>query len=182
MSTATRPTTAAELMAMGEDAPYELIRGVLHEVTPKKLVHAMVSSRLAKHLVCYSDEHLAGEVLVGEGGLHPGEHPDTVLVSDVAFTRAERMSPKEERPQFGRVPPDVVVEVRSPPNTAEEIEHKVAAYLRGGVPLVWVADTERETVAAYTPDGGVQVYRAGEGIDEGEVLPGFRMPVAELFA
>jgi len=182
MSTTTKLITAAELMAMGEDAPYELIRGVLHEVTPTKLVHAIVSGRFAKHLVRYSDKHLSGEVLVGEGGLHLEEHPDTVLVPDVAFIRAERMPPKEERQQFGRVPPDVVVEVRSPSNTTGEIERKVAAYLRAGVPLVWVADTERETVAAHTLDGGVRVYRVGEALDGGEVLPGFRVPVAELFA
>jgi Uma2 family endonuclease len=75
----------------------------------------------------------------------------------------------------------VVVEVRSPSNTRQEIERKLAVYLAAGVPLVWIADTHRETITAHTPAGGMRIYEVGEDLDGGDVLPGFRVPVVEFF-
>ena len=182
MSTATKLMTIEEYEALvGEDAPYELIRGVLYETMPTKFVHAVVAGRFVAALVRYSDTSIPGRILVGEGGFFLERDPDTLIIPDVAFMREERIPPTEERGDWGRIPPDVVVEVRSPSNTRQEIERKLAVYLAAGVPLVWIADTRHETATAYTQDGRVRVYRVGEDLDGGEVLPGFRVPVAEFF-
>jgi Uma2 family endonuclease len=181
MSVATKLVTADELMAMGGDAPYELIQGVLYEVTPTKFVHMVVAGNFVNHLVLYSNATLPGRVLVGEGGFRLESNPDSVIAPDVAFMRAERVPPKSNRDDWGRVPPDAVVEVLSPSNTKAEVDRKVGVYRRAGVPLIWVANTRRETITAYTRDGRVRVYRVGEDLDGGEVLPGFRVPVAAFF-
>jgi Uma2 family endonuclease len=181
MSTTTKPVTIEDYEALGEGAPFELIRGVLYEVAATKFVHVVVSGRFAKYLLRYSDAAMPGDVLVGEGGLALERDPDSLIISDVAFVRAERLPPKQERKDWIRIPPDVVVEVKSPSNTRQEIARKLAVYLAAGVPLVWIADTDRETIAAHTPDGRVRVYRVGEDLDGGDVLPGFRVPVTAFF-
>jgi Uma2 family endonuclease len=181
MSITTKPVTIEDYEALDEDAHFELIRGELYEVAATKYVQILVSGRFAECLVRYSDAAMPGEVLVGEGGFALEDDPDSLIIPDVAFIREERLPPKEMRQDWTRVPPDAVVEVKSPSNTRQEIERKLAVYLAAGVRLVWVADTDQETIAAYAPDGSSRVYRVGEELDGGDVLPGFRVPVAELF-
>jgi Uma2 family endonuclease len=181
MSTATKLVTIEGYEALGENAPYELIRGELHEVAATKFIHMIVAGAFATWLGVYSVRSLPGRVLVGEGGFALEKNPDTLIIPDVAFILQERLPPQQQRRDWARIPPDVAVEVKSPSNTWVEIERKVAVYLAAGVRLVWVADTDRETVTAYTPDGRVRVFAVGEDLDGGDVLPGFRVPVAEFF-
>jgi Uma2 family endonuclease len=180
-TTTTKPVTIEDYEALGENAPYELIRGVLYEVAATKYRHVIVAGRFTKAFGRYSESTLPGEVLVGEAGLALEENPDSLIVPDVAFVRAERVLPKEQQGDWIRNPPDAVVEVRSPSNTRREIARKVEVYLAADVPLVLVADTDDETISAHKPDGRVRVYRVGEDLDGGDVLPGFRVPVAEIF-
>jgi Uma2 family endonuclease len=180
-TTETRPVTIEDYEALGENAPYELIRGVLYETMPTKFVHALVAGRFARFFGRYADSVLPGEVIAGEGGFVLEEDPDSLLAPDVAFIRAERLPPGRARDDWIRIPPDAAVEVKSPSNTRAEIARKVEVYLAAGVPLVLVADTDDETVSANSADGQVRVYRVGDVLDGGGVLPGFRVPVAEIF-
>jgi Uma2 family endonuclease len=144
-------------------------------------MHALVAGRFARFFGRYADSTLPGEIIVGEGGFVLEEDPDSLLAPDVAFIRTERLLPYRGRNDWIRIPPDVAVEVKSPSNTRAEIARKVEVYLAAGVPLVLVADTDDETISAHTPDGRVRVYRVGDDLDGGDVLPGFRVPVAEFF-
>src|SRR5215216_283147 len=105
MSAATKLVTIEEYEALGEDAPYELIRGVLYETMPTKFVHAAVAGQFVRHLFLAAASAVSGEVLVGNGGFHLGDDPDSVVVPDVAFIRAERIPPRNEWDRFCRVPP-----------------------------------------------------------------------------
>jgi hypothetical protein len=48
-------------------------------------------------------------------------------------------------------------------------------------PLIWVIDPERRTVMIIAGDAPVRWVRADDTLDGGEVVPGFRCRVAELF-
>jgi len=179
--------TPAQLMsiddyeALGEDAPFELIRGELHAVAATKYIHMIVTGAFTGFLFIYSRTMLPGKVLSGEGGFLLESNPDTLIVPDVAFIRAERLPPKSANNDWARIAPDVAVEVKSPSHTRAEIARKVAVYLGAGVRLVWVADTDLETITAYFVDGRVRVYRKGDILDGDDILPGFSVPVAEIF-
>jgi Uma2 family endonuclease len=58
----------------------------------------------------------------------------------------------------------------------------MALYRRAGVPLVWWIYPERRAVVVFR--AGQQAAELGKGdeLDGGEVLPGFRLLVAEIFA
>ena len=47
--------------------------------------------------------------------------------------------------------------------------------------MVWLIYPEQRMVEVYTPDGDVEILFEGDMIDGGEVLPGFSMPVTEVF-
>jgi Uma2 family endonuclease len=181
MSVTTRLSTAEDLAAPGDDSHFELIRGELRERLATKLLHGKVAGRFHTYLGVYSLEVLPGEVIHGETGYHLEDDPDSVVTPDVSFIRRERMPPDDALDSFSRVAPDVAVEVRSPSNTQRDIEEKIVIYLGAGVRLVLVAYPDTKEIEAHRTDGSVRTYRVGEVLDGGDVLPGFRVPVAAFF-
>ncbi len=182
MSTTTKLVTAKELAAMGEDAPFELIRGELRRVSPTKGRHGFVVGNFVCEFVFYSAAMLPGRIFTAEAGFFPEHDPDTVTAPDMFFLRKDRVPSKAElEADYVRVPPDAIVEVRSPSNTWTEIEEKVQIYLGAGVRLVIVADPGRETVRVRTPEGRDETLGIDDELDGGDALPGFRVPVARFF-
>ncbi|MDP9363937.1 MAG: Uma2 family endonuclease [Chloroflexota bacterium] len=114
-------------------------------------------------------------------GLFLAHEPDTVVAPDVAFVRAERLPSPSERRGFSPVVPDLAVEVVSPSDRQAKVDEKVALYLAAGVPLLWVAYPRRRVVRVHRP--GREPVELGEGdvLDGEDVLPGFRLPVADVF-
>jgi Uma2 family endonuclease len=49
------------------------------------------------------------------------------------------------------------------------------------VRLVLVVDPRKRTVHIHTPDGKVQLLTEADELTGGDVLPGFRVPVASIF-
>lgn len=109
------------------------------------------------------------------------QNPDTLRQPDVAFVRAGRLPPLEQRRSYSPVVPDLAVEIRSPSNTARELAAKVADYLRSGVRLVWVVELDTQTVTVHTPDTAAITLSAHDEITGGAVLPAFRCLVAAFF-
>jgi Uma2 family endonuclease len=181
MSTRTKLLTPLDLMAMGEDARYELIRGALRDMSPTKLRHVKIAGRFAAECALYSARLLPGLVVVGETGLFAERDPDTVIVPDVAFHREDRVPYEDDEDDYARVPPDAVVEVKSPSNTEAQLTLTIGLYLRKGVRLALVSDPDDPPITAHTPDGSVRTYRIGENLDGGHALPGFRAPVERCF-
>ena len=64
---------------------------------------------------------------------------------------------------------------------ADEVETKLDEYLRAGVRLIWFVYVPTRHVWAYRPDGTARLYRTSDTLPGEDVLPGFTMPVAEVF-
>ena len=84
--------------------------------------------------------------------------------------------------KFWPGPPDLAVEVLSPEDRASEVSAKVGDYLDAGAVLVWVVDPESRTVSAYGGIQSVRVYRADDELSAEDLLPGFRLKLADLFS
>jgi Uma2 family endonuclease len=108
--------------------------------------------------------------------------PDLVRIPDVAFTSWDRM-PGRKRPDspVPRLVPNLAVEVLSRSNTPGEMEVKRQEYFTAGVQLVWEIDPVARTVAVYTAEQNTTLGE-GDTLDGGAVLPGFTLPVKDLFA
>ena len=90
--------------------------------------------------------------------------------------------PPDGVPQaFWQLPPDLAVEVVSPNDRPQEIADKVDLYLTHGVPLVWVAYPRSRQVVVHRPGQEPLILSEGDTLDGGDVLPGFQLPVAEVF-
>ena len=109
--------------------------------------------------------------------------PGLVREPDVAYASWDRIPgrrfPKE--PIAGFVP-DLAVEVLSLGNTRREMARKRREYFKAGVRLVWEVDPRARTVAVFDAPDRSDLLDASKTLDGGEVLPGFLLPLADLFA
>jgi Uma2 family endonuclease len=179
---ATRHVTVEELETMSLDGLWELIDGELVEVTPASDEPSSTGATIVFLLGQYVRPAKLGRVYGADGGfvLFPGR--DMVLVPDAAFVKAERAPQGAARKRFPRLAPDLAVEVLSPSNRMAEALRKVALYLEAGVPLVWLVDPDSQSVTVFRPDAAPAIFRASDTLDGGNVLPDFRVQVAEIFA
>lgn len=104
---------------------------------------------------------------------------------DLVFVSYERWPKNRPIPFTGNaldVIPDIAAEVVSPGDAADDLIAKAREYLRGGVRLVWIVYPLAQEIHAYWPgSNSIRVYSAAEELDTGDILPGFRTPVADLF-
>jgi Uma2 family endonuclease len=177
--------TADDLWEMshqvGDQKRLELIKGVIVEMSPAGDVHGVVAAWLLHLIITFVAAHDLGDVTAAETGfvLFAGT-PQTVLAPDVGFVS------KKRRPRltgkYYSVAPDLAVEVVSPTDTAKDVREKVELYLRYGTSLVWVVYPDSRLVDVHRPNHATVSYGIGGELDGGDVLPGFRLLVKEIFA
>jgi Uma2 family endonuclease len=78
-------------------------------------------------------------------------------------------------------PPDLAVEVLSPDDRPSDIAAKIGDHLRAGAQAVWVLDPDAQTLTVHTREGSIR-YARGEVLRAAPPLPGFELPLTELFA
>ncbi len=161
---------------------YELIDGELVEMSPSGGIASKVAAKFAFFLLAHVVPRRLGAVFSADGGfvIFPGR--ELIRVPDAAFVSADRLPPIEQQEGFLRLAPDLVVEVISPSDRMSDVMAKVMMWLDAGVRLVWLADPRLRTVTIFGPDRRGRVVQEGELLDGGDVLPGFSLAVAELFA
>jgi Uma2 family endonuclease len=181
----TPPRAPRKLMTIEEYAQrpddgkrYELVRGVLVEMSRPQSHHGLVVTQLAYLLKSWQRSHPGGQILVDVG--HVIERgPDTVRGPDVAFVRTGRLDMR--RTSWVEGGPDLAIEIRSPRDRRGEIGERVADYLRAGTTLVWIVDPARRNVVVRMHGAPDRVLSGDALLDGGNVLPGFSVRVAELF-
>lgn len=172
--------TAEELELLPDAERYELIRGVLYPVSPAGRPHGRVMGNVAEPLLRHVREQNLGVVYVGDVGVILERDPDTVLGPDISFVRADRLPAGDGRGYMPFVP-DLAIEIISPSQTRPEAREKVDSYLAAGVPHVWLFDPRRRTVTVFGGTGGVTVLTEDDPLDGGDLLPGFRLSIADVF-
>jgi Uma2 family endonuclease len=170
------------------DLPHELWRGALRLVTPASGAHGSVCSRLLAALGRHVYGEGLGELFTEATGFLLERAPDTVLCPDVAFVSRQRLPAGAVGSRFLELAPDLAVEVLSPSDRPAAVRARVAEYLRLGVRAVWVLDPAERTVLVHGRVAGQgsevkdTVLAEDDQLDGGEVVPGFRWPVADLFS
>lgn len=181
MATTQQITTAAQLLEAPDLGRCELIRGELLMMSPAGFRHGHLAAKLAQILMNFVESRALGVVTGSETGFQIAHDPDTVRAPDVAFVRADRLPPIEPRGFFPGAP-DLAVEVLSPCDRASEVNAKVRDWLEAGARRVWVVDPQTETVAVYRSAGEAAILGLSETLPGEDVLPGFAVPVRQIFA
>ena len=182
-TTETKLMTADELLDIPDDGfRYELVRGELKRMSPAGDEHGEVGMELAIPLGAHVKKNRLGKLYLAETGFLIQTNPDTVRAPDIAFVRMERIKEIPRAKGYRVGAPDLVVEVNSPNDTVGKVEEKVADWLDAGARLVWVVSPKLKTVTVYRSLTDIITLTEKDTLDGGDVVPGFKIPVAEIFA
>jgi Uma2 family endonuclease len=172
--------TPEDLLAMPDGRNYELVGGQLVE-RKMGMESAWVGGRLLSRLDRFCQEHAVGWAFNAENGYQCFPHnPGRVRRPDVSFVRYGRFPGGVLPKGWAKLPPDLVVEVVSPNETAYELDDKLEDYQSVSVPLIWVINPKARTVRIHRHDGTVSYLHEGEDLTGDDIIPGFRCPVREI--
>jgi Uma2 family endonuclease len=157
----------------------ELVDGVLVEKTTGAR-ESIIASIVSFYFWSYLEENDLGIAGTADGPIRI--RPGRIRMPDAFFVSWERL-PDEEVPDAAILDaiPDLAVEVISKGNTAEEMKRKLRDYFRAGVRLVWYLYPKTQTAVMYTSPTAKRTVRKDQAVTGGKVLPGFSVPLAELF-
>jgi Uma2 family endonuclease len=168
--------TADDLFQLPDDGwRYELVHGELRKMSPSGARHGRVAAEIIASLLMHVKQHKLGAVFASEAGFRISRDPDTVRAPAAAFVRAERLV---DTPRFYDGPPDAAFEVVSPNDRYTEIAEKTRDWLLAGVQAVVIVDPGAKSARIERRGGATPVV---EVIEIDDVIPGWKLPLAELF-
>ena len=183
MVTQLRTMTADELLAMPEDGiRRELVAGELREMTPAGWQHGRSAGTIASELGPYVRQHKLGAMATAEASFRLSADPDTVRVPDVSFVCQERLDAIGDTAGYWPGAPDLAVEVISPNDRYSEVREKVDEYLAAGTPMVVLVDPQNREVIVFRSLGERIGLTEDDVLDGGDVVPGWTLPVRDIFA
>lgn len=182
-----RLMTTEEFLALPDDGVDRwLIRGQLREkaMTVRNRWHSRILVRICQLLGVWLDRQPEprGELLGGEVGCRICRNPDTVVGIDLIYVSAALAAREPDDTTLVDGVPILAVEILSPSDTQEDIDERVDELLGAGVALIWIINPRHQTVLVYRPDEAPVLYNVNQDLTAEPHLPGFRVPVAEIFS
>jgi len=166
--------TADELLHLRDDGwRHELIRGELKRMPFKGVERGLIVVDIAVNLDGFARARRLGEVLAGTG-FWVERDPDTVLAPDVAFIRAKR---SVRTTGYFEGPPDAAFEIVED-DEPHDIAEKTREWLSAGCRAVVIVDPKTKSVRIHRVSGAID---ATDAIEIDDVVPGWRMPLSEVF-
>jgi Uma2 family endonuclease len=182
MATANQLITAEELLRMPDDGfRYELIRGELRKMAPAGPIHGRIAINVTTPLDQHVRTHNLGVVYAAETGFKLASNPDVVRAPDVAFIRRERLEEVGEVEGYWPGPPDLAVEVIAPSDTYSDVQEKVFDWLEAGTRMVLLIIPRKRAVVVYRSLTEIITLTENDTINGGDVVPGWTMPVRDVF-
>jgi Uma2 family endonuclease len=175
-----RLITGEELFRTPDFNPCELVNGRVVPTMPTGDEHADVESELGMRLRAYGKETGCGRAVGGEVGIYIRRDPDTVRAADLVFISRERDLRPRAKGYF-EIAPELVVEVLSPDDRVSRVREKLRDYFSAGVRVVWVVDPASRRVLVHRSLTDLTVLDDQKILTDEELLPGFSVPVSDLF-
>ncbi|HEU0299551.1 MAG TPA: Uma2 family endonuclease [Longimicrobium sp.] len=174
--------TADELLAMPDDGiRRELVEGELREMTPAGWQHGRIAGNIAGELRAYIRAHRLGVMATAEASYRLSTDPDTVRIPDVSFVRQERVDEIGDPVGYWPGVPDLAFEVISPNDRYSDVRAKVDEYLAAGTPMVVLVDPRNREVVVFRASGARLELTEDDVLEGGDVVPGWRLPVRDIF-
>ena len=183
MATAKNKLLTAEdlLLLHGKGVKGELIDGVLKEKVSAGAEHSFIAGNILAALHGHVRPARLGRVGGTDGGVLIRRNPDNVREPDVFFVSVERL-PLDVRVQgYLEVVPELVVEIVSPSDTAQDVSEKIAMWLELGVSMALEVRPATRSILVHRPGQPPITLSGDDALDGGDILPGFSLPLSEIF-
>lgn len=163
---------------------YELVDGELVPVSPASFQHGGLIMEVGRLLANYIEARGLGGRVVSDAGFVLGlaRNPRRLRGPDVGYL-SERTLQEFGDPgaRFARFTPDLAVEIDLRSKRKPGGQQRIRDYLEAGVPLVWSIDP-RTRSAVVSRQGHSPIELSEHAVLDGDdVIPGFRLPLADLF-
>lgn len=182
MATLAKPVTTNEFdnfVSLPENLErrFELIDGTIVEKPMPTQFHARVTAIFVGEIYIFLKVHPIGHVET-EARYRPIGDKKNDRLPDVSFSSSDKPAVSK-----GAAPgmPDLAIEVMSPDDKLRDLRAKAEFYIANGVRLVWLVLPEQKIVEVYRPNEDVLLLTVENTLDGYEVLPGFSLPIAEIF-
>jgi Uma2 family endonuclease len=177
MATAEMPR-ATELSA-DADALFEVIDDQVVEKA-MGVAEGWIATRLVELLGPFVTANRLGWTL-GEVLFRTKRSPNKKRRPDVAFVSRERWPLDQELPRdYFDFAPDLAIEVVSPTDLATDLQAKIEEYFEAGASQVWMIYRTTARIEVRDSTGTARIFRRGDILDGGSVIPGFQLAVADL--
>lgn len=179
-----------EFMAQDDAQPFELINGEKVIRMPNPYLHSLMIRALFRLLDAFAAQNTGVEVFFETTFILPDSYDSGWVAGSripdlMVFTGGKVARWQSETPKFSEKPlaivPDLVIEVISANDKYVDIDEKIDAYLADGARVVITFDPQRKKVVVNRPNAQPHVLSGDEVLDVGDVLPGFRIKLGELF-
>jgi Uma2 family endonuclease len=162
------------------DEIYEFIGGEIAEV-PTNPYASEIGGTIFFFLKLFIRENdIAGHVTPADGGFWvAGER----YAPDVAYISQARQ-PELARSGYNPNPPELAVEVVSDESSSSELNMlrwKITNYLAAGT-IVWAVFPISQRIEIHAPNQAVRILGLNDTLDGGDVLPGFKVAVRDIFS
>ena len=164
------------LLPENHDRLFEFIAGEIVEVVSNPL-SSNIGAILNAFINIFVLQHNLGHVTGADGGYKIGRER---YIPDVGFISYQRQRVLMHVDGYNPLAPDLAVEVLSPGNVDVDMDVKIANYLAAGT-VVWRVKPLEQQIAVFVPDKPVTVLGINDVLDGGNVLPGFALPLRDIF-
>ncbi len=162
------------LQPENSDREFEFIDGEIIEKMPGRTSNSLIHSILTGEVRPFCKAHGIPCYTTNADGAF--DVRGSVLALDFSFKHTP-MSNDYPDP----VAPEWAVEVISPTDEVGKIRQKRAIYLAAGI-LLWEIYPEDRVVEVYALDRPVRTYGIEDTVDTGDLLPGFKLALKDIFA
>jgi Uma2 family endonuclease len=177
----TKPATNSEFdrfLKLPENAGrnFELIAGEIVEKMVSSPRSSAIGVLVAGLVAVHVRQRDLGRVTGADGGYVVGKEK---YIPDAAFISRTRQ-PVQPDEAYNPLAPDLAIEVLSPSDDDEDVRLKIANYIAAGT-VVWLFDPDRRRIEIYKNGEPPQVLDMDDTLDGGDVLPGFRVAIKDIF-
>jgi len=172
--------TVEQFLQLPEIKPaLEFIEGRIEQKMSPKMPHSLLTMGFVNVLDGFARPRRLGRAFVELRCSFAGEShvPDVCL-----FVRGRL--PKDERGEYLEdvfLPPDLMIEILSPGQTIARLSSRMTRCVANGVRLAWLVQPRMRRVYVFRPGQGRQDLGSGDSLEGSDVLPGFTLPVDEVF-
>ncbi|ASC71756.1 hypothetical protein XM38_027100 [Halomicronema hongdechloris C2206] len=164
-----------DLQAHYPDYRLELVDGKIIVMSPSGYESDEVAFQVGANLWNWVKPRQLGRITGSSAGFSLAN----TRAPDVSFIRAERL-PRSPR-GYATIPPDLMVEVKSPTDRVEELRDKIDEFLTQGTVVGLLVNPEDHTVEIRRPEQASITLGDGDVLTVPDLLPGWELPISELW-
>lgn len=164
-----------KLQVQYPDHQLELVNGKIIVMSPSGYESDEIAFRFGGKLWNWVEPRRLGRVV----GSSAGFSLENTRAPDVSFIRADRL-PRSPR-GYATISPDLMVEVKSPTDSLEELHDRIDEFLSQGTVVGVLVNPDDRTVEVRRLNANPQVYRGEDVLTLPEVFPDWELAIAELW-